>query len=358
MYNIIFMFSAEYRMEINDNLLLFLVFLIVLLAIDWTDHLSVLVPTIVSIMALGLSYANHRKRCLETPCEPCKADDFDGSPGETKQAEGGRNAPNSDAQVSDAHYAASDRLAFKDDPSVFGNSVSSRAAGVSAPEYMTANPDGQSVEDQLRKHEHPSEGFTYDNRRRSKYLSDETRSNIKMQRAMYEIGERSWARQQAADQERRMREEQIASGTYVGGDAFAADNFTAGNFAADNFTGQPGTNGFDGPSLCDALNRPGTVSFTAFSPDTAVRSETRSFPRTPSIPDSKYLGFGDADDCSGNTGDALIAGKMHHMGTMPKRAMDTRARFDKYRCMHLFHEELNDHANRRWWDNQDYDHQM
>jgi hypothetical protein len=53
------------------------------------------------------------------------------------------------------------------------------------------------------------------------------------------------------------------------------------------------------------------------------------------------------------TADDALAVRMHHMATMPKRAIDARARFDKYTVKHLFDEELHQHENRRWWDNQD-----
>lgn len=57
----------------------------------------------------------------------------------------------------------------------------------------------------------------------------------------------------------------------------------------------------------------------------------------------------------GCMGDTLIAEKMKHMSTMPKRSIDARAKFDKYASLHLFDEELHEHQNRRWWDNQDYE---
>lgn len=56
----------------------------------------------------------------------------------------------------------------------------------------------------------------------------------------------------------------------------------------------------------------------------------------------------------GCIGDNIIARKMKHMSTMSKRAQDARARSNKTKS-DLFEEELEEHANRRWWDNQDYE---
>lgn len=61
----------------------------------------------------------------------------------------------------------------------------------------------------------------------------------------------------------------------------------------------------------------------------------------------------DMYDMGGCRGDTLIAEKMKHMSTMSKRSMDIRAKFDRYSAQHLFDEELHEHENRRWWDNQD-----
>jgi hypothetical protein len=55
----------------------------------------------------------------------------------------------------------------------------------------------------------------------------------------------------------------------------------------------------------------------------------------------------------GCPGDNALAKKMKHMSMKNKAAIDARSRMTKYSFMHLFDEELNDHSNSRWWDNQD-----
>ncbi len=55
----------------------------------------------------------------------------------------------------------------------------------------------------------------------------------------------------------------------------------------------------------------------------------------------------------GCPGDDALAKKMKHMSMKNKAAIDARSRMTKYSFMHLFDEELNDHSNSRWWDNQD-----
>ncbi len=58
----------------------------------------------------------------------------------------------------------------------------------------------------------------------------------------------------------------------------------------------------------------------------------------------------------GCSGDTMIASRMSHMATMPKRAIEARARLDKYTIAPYLEEELGQHANSRWWDNEDLEH--
>lgn len=51
--------------------------------------------------------------------------------------------------------------------------------------------------------------------------------------------------------------------------------------------------------------------------------------------------------------ETAYADRMAYMSTMDKRARINRANYDKYSAIKYFDEELNDGANRHWWDNQD-----
>ena len=58
------------------------------------------------------------------------------------------------------------------------------------------------------------------------------------------------------------------------------------------------------------------------------------------------------------SGDTRIAKRMSYMSTMPKRAIENRAQFDKYTVAPYVFEELRDSENTRWWDNQDLEAQF
>jgi hypothetical protein len=51
-------------------------------------------------------------------------------------------------------------------------------------------------------------------------------------------------------------------------------------------------------------------------------------------------------------GDYLLAEKMKHMGLQPKVSMDAQARVNKYTNYGYLAEELDSHANSRWWDDE------
>jgi hypothetical protein len=51
-------------------------------------------------------------------------------------------------------------------------------------------------------------------------------------------------------------------------------------------------------------------------------------------------------------GDYLLAEKMKHMGLQTKVSMDAQSRVNKYTNYGYFAEELNSHANSRWWDDE------
>jgi hypothetical protein len=63
----------------------------------------------------------------------------------------------------------------------------------------------------------------------------------------------------------------------------------------------------------------------------------------------------DSDIVLTDVGDDEIVRKMQHMGTMSKRAIDARAKLDRNVTMNVFQDELDQHANRQWWDDQNLD---
>lgn len=52
-------------------------------------------------------------------------------------------------------------------------------------------------------------------------------------------------------------------------------------------------------------------------------------------------------------GDNAFTDKMIHMSLKNKHAINNRARWNKYSFMPFIEEEIETHANSRWWDNQD-----
>jgi hypothetical protein len=54
----------------------------------------------------------------------------------------------------------------------------------------------------------------------------------------------------------------------------------------------------------------------------------------------------------GSKGDTEIAERMKYMSNMNRVAMDNQARVNKYTNIGYFKEELDDHANSRWWDDE------
>jgi hypothetical protein len=52
------------------------------------------------------------------------------------------------------------------------------------------------------------------------------------------------------------------------------------------------------------------------------------------------------------SGDYLLSEKMKHMGLQPKVSIDSHARVNKYSNYAYFAEELDSHANSRWWDDE------
>ena len=56
------------------------------------------------------------------------------------------------------------------------------------------------------------------------------------------------------------------------------------------------------------------------------------------------------------SGDTRIARRMSHMATMPKRAIEARSRLDKYALAPFLEEELEQHANSIWWENEELEH--
>jgi len=60
----------------------------------------------------------------------------------------------------------------------------------------------------------------------------------------------------------------------------------------------------------------------------------------------------------GCSGDTMIAKRMSYMATMPKRAINTRARLDKYALAPYLEEELEQHANSIWWEQDSLEEQF
>ncbi len=58
-------------------------------------------------------------------------------------------------------------------------------------------------------------------------------------------------------------------------------------------------------------------------------------------------------DFMGCSGDNSIMKKMSHVSSMNKRALTARSNFSSNSIKKYFEEELRDHSNRIWWDNQD-----
>lgn len=50
-------------------------------------------------------------------------------------------------------------------------------------------------------------------------------------------------------------------------------------------------------------------------------------------------------------GDDRITGKMMHMSRKSKNSQDIRTGFNRLAFEHFYQDELNDHANKVWWDN-------
>jgi hypothetical protein len=57
-------------------------------------------------------------------------------------------------------------------------------------------------------------------------------------------------------------------------------------------------------------------------------------------------------------GDDKLANKMKHMSLKNKQAIINRAKWNKSSFIPFIEEELNNHSNSIWWDNQDYENQF
>ena len=60
-------------------------------------------------------------------------------------------------------------------------------------------------------------------------------------------------------------------------------------------------------------------------------------------------------DAMGSSGDNAMVRKMVHTGNSNKTATDARHRFGKNTINKLFQDELDEHANTRWWDDETLD---
>jgi len=58
------------------------------------------------------------------------------------------------------------------------------------------------------------------------------------------------------------------------------------------------------------------------------------------------------------SGDTMIARRMGHMATMPKRAIEARSKLDKYVFVPFLEEELEQHANSIWWERDELEHEF
>jgi hypothetical protein len=86
------------------------------------------------------------------------------------------------------------------------------------------------------------------------------------------------------------------------------------------------------------------------------------FNDNPAPNDAKIYSFDDIaplyKDCNSLTGDDKLMSKMQHLSLKNKEAIIIRAGFNKYSLVDYFNEELNDHENSIWWDNQDLEQYM